>query len=185
MTDKLSDTAPWSAAAPSSETDLSAKTDARETGAETEASLLSVRIGPRQVRPAVPEKPGDGLVEAWTRARMEGKGSVDTDIMRAELGNLWETCFWVEYCPERERYIVTPIGRMPPAVSARLKGPHDPAILVRWINQIATRNSHSQDPVVSTTQLDFEAGLTDLELTLAPIDMTGGVVTRYLGALGL
>jgi len=156
-----------------------------ESEGATEASLLSVRIGPRHARPAVPEKPGDALIEVWARLRPKNASTVDTAAMRAELGNLWETCFWAEYCPERERYVVTPIGRMPPAVSARLEGPHDLAILVGWINNIATRNCHSPDPVVSTTRLDFEGGLTDLDLTLAPMDMTGRVVTRYLGALGL
>lgn len=150
-----------------------------------EASLLSIDIAPSRPAPAVPPDAGDGLIEAWARAHESVVTAVDAAAMEAELGEMWRHCFWVEYFPERHQFLVSPNGPMPDTISARLSGANDSALLVRWINHIATRHCHSRDPVVSTGRLDFEAGATDLELTLVPMDVTGDIVTRFLGTLGL
>lgn len=153
--------------------------------APREASLLSIDIAPRRRDPGVPTEPGPALLEAWLRAGGREVATPKADRVRAEMEHAWPHCFWVAYEPMRDRFEVTPNGPMPGDIAARLEGADDFGRLVGWINHIATRNCHSREPMVSTGRLDLEAGLTDLELTLVPMDRQGSIVSRFLGALGL
>lgn len=156
-----------------------------QTADDLAGSLLSIDIRPRgrsqETRAA---SRSDRFIHAWENLRGDGEAVGENQVDPATLGSLWDECFRVDYCAEREDYVVSPIGHLPEPVKSRINGPHAMAMLIHWINHIATANANTGEPIVRRGMLDLGSGPMEWELTLVPLLNARTGRTDFLGILG-
>ena len=146
-----------------------------------ESSLLTVAVR----RPRAPAKPAarDDLGGLWRRHFDLKGGAMDEAGLKAALGDRWSECFLVEDKGE-ETFGIRPIGRLPDHILKLIADGEGLSALVEQINYIARQNRHSVEMIGAVVRFDDNMVETSMALTLVPLTVRNGIVTRYLGTLG-